>query len=43
MAAYGSRLARLLLARLDRLPDRIDIGGLVPITPGSLGRSTQVD
>ena len=43
VAAYGSRLARLLLARLDRLPDRIDIGGLVPITPGSLGRSTQVD
>jgi hypothetical protein len=41
--AYGAQLARILLRHLDRLPDRIDVGGLVPIVPGSLGTSSEAD
>ena len=39
--AYGAHLARLLLRYLDRLPDRIDMGGLIPVVPGSLGTSSE--
>ena len=39
--AYGAHLARLLLRHLDRLPDRIDMGGLIPVVPGSLGTSSE--
>ena len=41
--AYGTHLARLLLRHLDRLPDRIDMGGLIPVAPGSLGTSSEAD